>query len=191
MTGDQLLDALDALAPLAQLPRTGWVVRGCVPEESLAAHTFAVAALTALLVDALRAEGTAVDGEAALRMALFHDAAEARTGDVPMPMKSPALSAALHEVEAAVVASILPADAAASWLAAERDDSVEARLVRAADKLQMLAQALRFERAGASRALFDSMWAKPDNLRALELAPVRRLYAALFARAERTPPVAL
>ncbi len=99
-TADRILASLDALDPLGDLPRTGWVVRGVVPAESLAAHSYQVAVLVAMLVDALRADGIPIDGERALRMALIHDAAEARTGDIPMPHKTPALTAALAELEA-------------------------------------------------------------------------------------------
>ena len=188
MSAQRLLDTLDALAPLGDLPRTGWVLRGCLPAESIAAHTTQVALLVAMLTDALRAAGHAVDGEAALRMALVHDAPEARTGDVPMPMKTEALARELHALEARVAAELLPPALADSWRAAEARGSLEAELVAAADKLQMLAQALRYQRRGADPALFDSMWANRANWRALDLAPVRALYAALYERAGRPVP---
>lgn len=188
MDPERLLDQLDALAPLGELPRTGWVLRGCTPVETIAAHTLQVALLVAALCDALRAAGVAVDGERALRMALVHDAPEARTGDVPMPMKTPALARELAALEAGIAEELLPAALRADWAAADARASVEADLVAAADKLQMLAQALRYERRGHARAVFDSMWANANNLRGLRLAPVRALYEALFRRADRSLP---
>src|SRR5689334_659397 len=116
---DRILDTLDGLAPLGDLPRTGWVLRGCLPAESIAAHTVQVAVMVALLVDELRAAGHAIDGEAALRMALVHDAPEARTGDVPMPMKTVELARELHALEQRVAAELLPASLATAWAAAE------------------------------------------------------------------------
>jgi len=191
MSVERILATLDGLAPLGDLPRTGWVVRGCLPAESIAAHTVQVAVLVALLVDELRAAGHTVNGEAALRMALVHDAPEARTGDVPMPMKTEGLARELHALEDRVAAELLPPGLADAWRAAEARGSIEAELCAAADKLQMLAQALRYERRGVARAVFDSMWGNPANLRALELAPVRALYVALYERAGRPLPAEL
>jgi putative hydrolase of HD superfamily len=189
MDCDQLLDQLDALAPLGDLPRTGWVLRGCLPAESIAAHTLQVALLVAALTDALRAEGHTVDGERALRMALVHDAPEARTGDVPMPMKTEALSRELHALEGLIAAQILPPSLARDWSDAEARASLESDLVAAADKIQMLSQALRYERRGISPSAFASMWANPSNLRALHLPPIRALYTSLFHRAGRALPL--
>lgn len=188
MDCDRLLDQLDALAPLGDLPRTGWVLRGCLPAETIAAHTVQVAILVAALCDALRAAGSAIDGERALRMALVHDAPEARTGDVPMPMKTDALSRELHALEARIAEDVLPPALRTDWADAEARGTIEADLVAAADKIQMLAQALRYERRGVHPQAFASMWANANNLRAMELAPVRAMYEALFRRAGRPFP---
>ncbi len=185
MDANRILDTLDALDPLGDLPRTGWVVRGVVPCESIAAHTCAVALLVAMICDELRAQGTAIDGERALRMALVHDAPEARTGDVPMPHKTPAMTAALDELEARLAGEILTPALHADWIA-HVDGSIEARVVAAADKIQMLAKLSLYARQGrAAGPAFEGMWTNPANLRALDLAPVRALYAAIFARAGR------
>jgi len=187
MHADAILDTLDALDPLGDLPRTGWLLRGISPCESIAAHTCQVTTLVALLLDACRADGMTVDGEAALRMALVHDAPEARLGDIPMPVKSPALDAELRVVEARLASELLPPTLYSSWHASE-GDSLEAQLVRAADKLQMLHKLSVYERAGRRHPLIEVMWKNPANLRGLHLAPVRRLYEAIFARAGRPMP---
>lgn len=189
MDCDKVIEQLDALAPLGDLPRTGWVLRGCLPAETIAAHTVQVAVVVAVLTDALRAEGVVVDGERALRMALVHDAPEARTGDMPMPMKTEALARELAALETRIVDEVLPPALARDWADAEARGSIEADLVAAADKIQMLAQALRYERRGVDPRAFDSMWANAGNLRAMHLAPVRALYQALFRRAGRALPV--
>ena len=161
MNSGQIVDLLLALAPLAELPRTGWLLRGVRPCESIADHSHGVVVATMLLVDALRAGGTAVDGERALRMAALHDAAEARTGDVPMPEKTPELASALRAQEETIVAGLLPEAHAALWREAEDGRTLEARVVKAADRIQMLARALAYQRQG--RGALDEFWDNPRN----------------------------
>ena len=184
----RILTTLDGLDPLGDLPRTGWVIRGVVPAETIAAHSHAVAVLVAMIVDQLRDAGVAVDGERAIRIALVHDAPEARTGDLPMPHKTPALAAALADLEARLAAELLPPGLAADWRDGEAGTSLEARIVAAADKIQMLNKLALLERQGRGGPAFDGMWANPANLRALDVAPVRALYEAVFARAGRAMP---
>ncbi len=131
-----------------------------------------------LLVDALRDEGVAVDGEKALRMALVHDAPEAKTGDVPMPQKTPELRAALGAHEAALAARLLPD--ATPYLEAARGDTLEARIVKAADKLQMMTKALIYERQG--RGDLHEFWQNDGNFDDRGLSVAREAFALLRAR---------
>ncbi len=146
----ELLAFVDALAPLGDLPRTGWLLRGVVPCESIADHVLGVALVTLKLVDRARREGHVVDGERALRLALLHDAPEAKTGDIPMPIKSAELDRALGEVERRIAEELLGADAALLD-EYETRSTIEAMLVRAADKIQMLARALAYETQRGAR----------------------------------------
>src|SRR6185295_13191949 len=79
-----MLSTLIELQRLKRLDRTGWVLRG-LPSgtESVAAHSFGVATTAMFLADQLSASGVEIDIPRTLRMALIHDWAEARIGDIP------------------------------------------------------------------------------------------------------------
>lgn len=173
----RIVDTLISLDPLADLPRTGWLLRGVRPCESIADHSYGVALTVMLLVDALREEGLTVDGEKALRMALVHDAPEAKTGDVPMPQKTERMDAALEELEDGISARILPEPQRAAWREAEDGVSLEARIVKAADKVQMMTKALIYERQ--QRGDLHEFWKNDKNFRDGELAVAKECFALL------------
>src|ERR1041384_4578379 len=79
-----MLSTLIELQRLKRLDRTGWTLRG-FPNgtESVAAHSFGVGVTAMLLADEVRAHGVSIDVEQVLRIALLHDWAEARVGDMP------------------------------------------------------------------------------------------------------------
>lgn len=176
----RIVDTLIALDPLSDLPRTGWLLRGIRPCESIADHSYGVAVTVMLLVDALRDEGVEVDGEKALRMALVHDAPEAKTGDVPMPQKTPAMDAALEDLEDAIAARVLPERQRAAWREAEDAESLEARIVKAADKIQMMTKALVYERQ--RRGDLHEFWLHENNFKDGGLAVAKEAFALLRAR---------
>lgn len=178
-TPSELVDAVQLLDRLAALPRTGWLLRGVTDPESIAEHSLGVAFVASMLVDDLRARGVAVDGERVLRMALIHDAAEAFTGDIPMPAKSPELKAALARAEDDLLARALTPDQLALWREAEAGATLEARVIKAADKLQMLIKALTYTQQGRGR--LDEFFAATHHKHAdLDLA--REVFAEIERR---------
>lgn len=177
---ERIVDTLVGLDPLSDLPRTGWLLRGVRPCESIADHSYFVAVTVMLLVDALREEGVAVDGEKALRMALVHDAPEAKTGDVPKPQKTPRLDAALEELEDEIAKRLLPEPQARAWREAEDGESLEARIVKAADKIQMMTKALVYGRE--KRGDLHEFWENEKNFADKGLAIVREVHEVLRAR---------
>jgi putative hydrolase of HD superfamily len=74
---DRIADFLFEIGMLKRTPRTGWQFLGS-GRESVAEHSFRTAVIAHALA---QLEGT-VDAARVLRMALFHDLPEARTGDL-------------------------------------------------------------------------------------------------------------
>jgi putative hydrolase of HD superfamily len=188
-----MLSTLIELQRLKRLDRTGWTLRG-LPNgtESVAAHSFGVGVTAMLLADRCAAHGVTVDVEKLLRMALLHDWAETRVGDMPRTATLYFGSEARKHAETAAFTDIVtPIDPAGSYANLyddyERRQSLEARLVKAADVLDLLIQVLALERAGA-RGL-DEFWEvaeKPDfNLEGVaEQIVLELLRSILNARSE-------
>ena len=158
-----MLSTLIELQRLKRLDRTGWTLRG-LPNgtESVAAHSFGVSVTAMLLADRMNAHGISVDVEKVLRIALLHDWAEARVGDMPRTATLYFGSEARKQAEMAAFSDVVSeVDAAKGFYANlykdyEHRSSLEARLVKAADVLDLLVQVLALERAGA-RGL-DEFW---------------------------------
>ena len=155
-----MLATLIELQRLKRLDRTGWTLRG-LPNgtESVAAHSFGVGVTAMLLADKLIASGVSVDVEKILRIALLHDWAEVRVGDMPRTATLYFGSEARKQAETAAFADVvhdLDGPYAELYDDYERRNSLEAKLVKAADVLDLLVQVLALERAGA-RGL-DEFW---------------------------------
>jgi putative hydrolase of HD superfamily len=156
-----MLSTLIELQRLKRLDRTGWTLRG-LPNgtESVAAHSFGVGVTAMLLADKFVASGIDVDVEKVLRIALLHDWAEVRVGDMPRTATLYFGSEARKQAETAAFSDIV-ADVDKGLYATlygeyERRNTLEARLVKAADVIDLLIQVLALERAGA-RGL-DEFW---------------------------------
>jgi len=159
----KMLTTLVELQRLKGLDRTGWSLRG-LPNgtESVAAHSFGVGVTAMLLADEFIAQGVSVDVEKVLRMALLHDWAEARMGDMPRTATEYFGSEVRKRAESAAFRDIISdlgnggSDYAGLYDDYEMRGSLEAHLVKAADVIDLLVEALALERAGA-RGL-DEFW---------------------------------
>ena len=193
-----MLSTLIELQRLKRLDRTGWTLRG-LPNgtESVAAHSFGVSVTAMLIADRCKAAGVPLDIEKLLRIALLHDWAETRVGDMPRTATLYFGSEARKQAEMAafsdIVSSVDPHGSYANlYNDYERRESLEARLVKAADVLDLLIQVLALERAGA-RGL-DEFWEvaeKPEfNLEGTaDQVVVELLRSILNARNELHPNV--
>jgi len=152
-TSNTLLALYTQIATLKLLPRTGWLQRGVPNAESVAEHTFGVATLALLIGDTIKG----LDRGKLLAIAMLHDMAEALLSDLPASAKRFIGAERKHDAERSALVEMLArmpncAEYLALWDEYTRGCSREARLVKGIDRIEMLAQALAYERAG-SRAL--------------------------------------
>ena len=164
MNKDQLVELFLEIATLKWMPRSGWEMRGVPRVESVADHSYGVVFVSLALVDAL--QDLDWDVEKVALMALFHDLAEVRMTDLPVSAAHLISREVKRQAELTAIAELLaPLPSGERWKALwqEFEDcaSAEGRLVRDADKLEMMVQCLRYEQAG-SRGL-DEFWQTMDQ----------------------------
>ena len=130
---DRLANFLFEIGMLKRTPRTGWQFLGS-GRESVAEHSFRAAVIAYTLAEL----DESLDANRVLRMALFHDLPEARTGDLNYMNQK--YVAADEERAARDLAAGLPfGDELAGLLEEYRAESTpEARLVHDADQLELL-----------------------------------------------------
>ncbi len=168
MTEEELLAFGFELTTLKRVPRSGWLLRGVPQVESVAEHAYGMATLALALCDVLNVAGelaAPLDVGRVLTIALLHDLAEARLTDLPGPARRLIPEDVKSRAEATAMASILAALPSAerllaAWREFEDESTPEGRLVRDADKLEMMVQCARYERSGV-RGL-DEFWAAMD-----------------------------
>ena len=137
-----------------RLIRRWSLMRNTQPEND-AEHSLQVAMMAhGIALIARDRYGKDVDPEHVVTLAVYHDAAEVLTGDLPTPVKyhSQELRSAFSEVEDQAVArltAMLPEDLRASLAACMTEkDTYAARLVKAADRISAYAKCIEEQRAG-------------------------------------------
>ena len=132
-----------------------WELMRSIQPENVQEHSHMVAVIAhALAVIRRDVFGVDCDPNAAATAALYHDASEILTGDLPTPIKyyNPDIMTAYRKVEAAAsekLLHMLPAELRDSFepLLRETDPELK-RLVKAADKLSAYIKCIEERRAG-------------------------------------------
>jgi putative hydrolase of HD superfamily len=180
-TPHNLLDLYTQVATLKLLPRIGWLQRGVHNPESVAEHTFGVATLALLIGDTI----PGLDRGKLLTIAIVHDMAEALLSDLPASAKRFIGTERKHAAERRALEEMLArldncAEYLALWDEYARGCSREARLIKGIDRIEMLAQALGYERAG-NRALGE-FWEDIEDGWGDEFPILRELAAEIMER---------
>ena len=152
---EAILRLRDDLLRLKRLRRAGYLHYGLEDGEHIADHVFGVALWALFLADLLREEGVDLSRERVLMMALLHELGEARLGDLHYEARDLLGHEAVQEAERRAVARVLAPlpesvreEYQQFWEEFETGESLEARVVRLADRLDLLFQSLHYERQG-------------------------------------------
>jgi len=141
------------LSRMRYISRWG-LMRSSIP-ENIQEHSHETAVFAHAL-GLIRSEifGKECDAEHLAVLALYHDASEILTGDLPTPIKyhDPAIRAAYKDVERLAeekLVTMLPAELQTAYALALRPATAEEeRLVKAADKLSALVKCIAERKAG-------------------------------------------
>ena len=169
----------------------------CHFREDVAQHSFFTALYAMVLADLEREKGTVIDMERLLRMALLHDAEEARTGDIHHPFKHQDASFAETLDNRALewfehLMGGLPENLAHRYVQLRRaskvTSAVEASILKASDKIEALLWAYEEYLLGnvhVRRALIvEDILSKLDPI---QLTSVKGLVTEIRKRIEATP----
>ena len=154
-----------------------WTLMRSTTPENVAEHSYQVAVLTHLLCSiAKEIFGRDVDPARAAAYALFHDASEVFTGDIPTPVKhhNPRILANFREIEAIAAERLLatvPDELKATYeplLKRAPDDPELYRYVKAADLLDAYLKCLN-EMSAGNREFAIALRENEERLQALHM----------------------
>lgn len=176
---DALIQALFRFDLLNRLPRTGYLMRGIENPESVGEHVFLTGLLACLLLPGLRADGLELDGEKLLSMVLLHEAGEILIGDIPSPAAAFFGKEGKSKAELEAGRAVLRGhpERRAAMEEFEAGASLEARIARGLDKLQMMVKVLKYESEG-KRGL-DEFWEFAAAYPGCGIARIDRLFGRL------------
>jgi putative hydrolases of HD superfamily len=148
---------------LTRLPRTGFLMRGVDDPESVGEHIFLASLLATLLLPELRRDGYDVDGEKLISMVLLHEAGEILLGDIPAPAAIFFGKAGKSQAELDAGQAVLRNTPEAAEIAREFEEgkTLEARIARGLDKLQMMIRVLIYVSEGKGN--LEEFWGFDGN----------------------------
>ena len=186
MNLQQTLSLLLHANQLKRTARTGWVQRGVVNAENVAAHTYGMAFTALIMAQYVDEE---IDTGRLLAIALLHDLPEALTTDIPSPAWRYMPPGIKYDVEKSAMQEILGRTDQTNqtdqlmhlWNELHANETAEAKLVHDADKLDMYLQARIYEDQTGNRHLAE-FWSKPHTF---HYPACQQIYDALRAEREQ------
>ena len=183
MSLERLIEFAQIIGRLKETRRSGWVSQVSIANpESVADHSFRCAIL-AMCLGAFENANT----DKLIRMLLLHDIHEALTGDFDSyAKKEKGLRKVQTQQRTAIrdILSLLPSDLKAEYLSIweefEDKKTPEAILANDIDKIEMIFQALKYEKEGHAPNKLEPFWTSVENY--VRTPIVRRILTLLKDR---------
>lgn len=169
-----LLEFIKNVHKLKKIPRSGWINCGIqfTQVDSVAAHTFMTSFLTMLFTDILRLKGWRLDVERAMRMSILHDLTETLTFDISKQFFEYIEGGERLKRQITVEAQkTILSNLSLNRLRSEyqeiikglEESCIETKIVKAADKFEILTQIIDYESMGYPRRIFKNLWQSAEK----------------------------
>ncbi len=188
MTQDELnriLEIIQLAGLLKRIPRYGWLIAK-VPlcdVESVAEHSYRVSLISMIIAEYMKKHGVKVNSEKTIKMALIHDIAEAKLQDLNLLsiryLGEETKLAAENKIIKELFADTSFSELKSLWDEFEQRKTLESKIVKSADLLDMLFQALFYEQMGVRSENLDEFWSDLEKLKESEIPLVRKLAESL------------
>jgi putative hydrolase of HD superfamily len=193
MTNAQdIIDLIRSASILKRVGRSGWSLAGvdCARLESVAEHTYGTVVVSMFISQYLIKKKMELDLAKVTIMAMIHDLPESVTSDIPRISGVPE-AAVLNEAKQRVERSFMerifssydidshsPLDL---WTEYTNMSTLEARVVRGSDVIDMLVQALSLEESGVSPGILNQFFSSAHEIiESLELDILNDICSILF-----------
>jgi len=194
-----MLDFLETLSKAKMIPRSGWISHGVglLDVESVADHSFSTALLALLLADLETQRGRRVDAERVARMALLHDLSETLTFDISKgyldylgkrgkAIKDEMEEAAWKHILKGITETKLRSGYARLQYEFDAEQTLESRIVHAADRLDILLQVVEFVKRGYPNHVLAELWNSTETeVRKSKVESVQQLHKMIRSLAQR------
>lgn len=191
---DDIIGLIKYGISLKRISRAGWSIAGvdCVRTESVAEHTLGCVLTSIFVSKLLKEKGFQLDVEKTIIMAAIHDLPESLTSDIPR-ITSQSSASKFSEMkrvfERESIQEIFNKDDSSSkyyialWEEFEEGTTLESKIVKGSDIIDMLMHALTLESSGVSpRVLHQFFSSSQDMIESLAIDLLYEIYTALLEK---------
>ena len=178
------IDFLTLTRTLKTTKRTGWIMRGVQNPESIADHMYRMS-----LMAMISSFSTSLDTDRCIKLALIHDLAESKVGDITphcgvSDKEKYDLELGTMQHISEMLGPLLGGDEILSlWKEYEEGTTEEARLLKDLDKIEMILQAQEYEEEGCHEKSLDQFFSSTEGKWRTEIG---RAWAAEIVRRRKT-----